>query len=118
MPEQEVTIQVDVKRQQNGTVARVTGPASLINVDELSRSLLKLSAHHPKLVVFDMSGCTFICSLAIGSFVEFSRGLKSHNGEVRFAGLNQSNEAVFRKLNLQHVFALHRTTDEALAPAN
>ncbi len=96
-------------------IIQMTGPASLVNVESLKDELDQLVVNQPRLVVFDMSACSFICSLAIGAIMEFHRKMKNHGGEVRFAGLNELNGVVFNKLNLQHVFAIYETAEDALA---
>lgn len=107
------TIEVTLEAAGPAYIARVVGEAGLSNVDELSRQLLKVSALHPTVIVFDMSGLTFICSLAIGSFMELYRGVKNNGGQIRFAAMTGPVETVFQKANLHHLFGSYKSTDEA-----
>lgn len=114
MQQGRATIEVKVEQAGPAHIARVVGEAGLSNVDELSRQLAKISASRPTILVFDMSGLTFICSLAIGSFMELYRGVKNNGGQVRFAAMTGPVETVFQKANLHHLFGSYKTTNEAL----
>jgi anti-anti-sigma factor len=114
MADQKLSLLIGSHHLDRHVVVQLVGPASLVNVEALAHQLMKLSAKRPSLVVFDMSECPFICSLAIGTILEFHRGMKDHHGEVRFAGLNDMNAVVFRKLNLHQMFTICATADEAL----
>jgi anti-anti-sigma factor len=74
---------VDVAEATTETVVRIAGEAGFRLADQLTAALLSLSARRPKLVILDLSGLTFLCSLAMGVLVSFRRGVVRRGGRVR-----------------------------------
>src|SRR6516225_1570445 len=70
-----------------GVLLRLEGEAGVHAVDRMSfiLMLMRLVARRPPLVVVDLSGLTFLSSLAIGALVGFCRELGRFGGRVKLA---------------------------------
>jgi anti-anti-sigma factor len=91
-------VEVSIKETPAEVTVRVVGEASLGQVDQLTAALLCLSARRPKLVNLDLSGLSFVSSLAMGVLVAFRRGVVRAGGQVRLADSLQESvrEALVR----------------------
>ncbi|HKB38358.1 MAG TPA: STAS domain-containing protein, partial [Gemmataceae bacterium] len=78
-------IEVAVTEAPGEVVVRVAGKGCVGQADALAAGLLGLSARRPALVTLDLSGLSFISSLAMGTLVSFHRGVVRAGGRVRLA---------------------------------
>ncbi len=112
----ELTVQSTT--QPDGTiVVDLTGPADIAGVGVLDRQLLGLSAKHPKHVVFNLAGLTFISSICMGSLMQFRRGCVAWGGRVTFAAVNDPVITALRHARLDALIAIMPTVEAALATA-
>ena len=108
-------IRIEVEDRDDVVIARVIGDAGLANVDTLSSEMMRLSARHIPVTVFDMSDLAFACSLAIGTFIQYHQGVRNHNGTAHFCCFNDQISQALSKANLGLVLNVHSTIDEALS---
>ena len=108
----ELTVQVDDVK--GAFVIRVIGDAGIKNAERLDMELCRRCTLHPSLAVIDLSGLTFISSLALGALVSFQRTMKRHGGTVRLAALSERFDDAFRKVQFHQIFEMHDTVEEAL----
>jgi anti-anti-sigma factor len=89
---------VSIKETAAEVIVRIAGEANLGQVDELTAALLCVSARRPKSVALDLSGLSFVSSLAMGVLVTFRRGVVRAGGRVRLADTLQGSvrEALVR----------------------
>ena len=105
---------LDSSERNDAVIVRIQGELGITEVDRLRAYLLGFSAQHPALTVFDLSGLTFITSLAMGALVEYRRGVLRHGGQVRLAGLNPSLQEAFVHSGLGALMPIHETVDQAV----
>src|SRR5262249_51849577 len=108
-------LSVTTSRAGRATIVHLRGDAGVGSVDTLSRQLLPITAQRPPLVVFELSGVTFIASLGLGEMMQFQRGLKRHGGEVRLVGLQPVVRDMITKCRLDSVLIMADSLDDALA---
>jgi anti-anti-sigma factor len=90
-------------------IVRLTGEAGIRQVDELNAALLGLSAYRPTSVLLDLSGLSFLSSLAMGVLVSFRRGIVRAGGQVRLAPAPQ--EPVREALDRAGLLALFHSPE-------
>lgn len=64
----------------------LSGDANLAEVDRLQLEFRRVGSGHPRRAVIDLSACTFMASLALGTLVAFASGIKTRDGRVAIAG--------------------------------
>ncbi len=98
-------------------VLRLVGDMGMKQATEIERSLTPTAARHPTLVVLDLSGVTFIASLAIGTLMAFQRGVVSRGGRVYYAAPSKVVADVIRHAHLDKVMKIAGSVEEALQAA-
>lgn len=68
-----------------------------------------------QLVVVDLSGVTFIDSMALGVLLGAANRLRRHGGNLRLVVPSPQLRRVFEIAQLDRVFSLNRTREQALA---
>lgn len=108
---------MDVSYIKDGDVMLVTISGSLekeanAEFQELVENWIK---QKEKLFILDVSGCRYINSAALRSFVILGKTAKSQGGKLCFAGVKGMLQEVFDINNLQAVFPVYSDVDEAKA---
>jgi len=112
----EAGLRIETREEGEGvTVLRLLGRAGLTSVDALALACNRLAAARPKVLVIDAADLSFVCSLAIGQFVMLHRGIKSHGGVVRLAGVQPSVAEVLAKTRLDTLMPMFPSVDAAIA---
>ncbi|MBL8991670.1 MAG: STAS domain-containing protein [Phycisphaerae bacterium] len=81
----------------------------------LERQVNRLTASRPGLVVLDLSGLTFLASMAVGQFVMLARSLKGWGGSVRVATPSNDVRLVLERCRLSDTLPVFPSIDAALA---
>jgi len=108
---------LDVQIEERGEtiIARFNGEASLDTAEDMERGLQGVYAHQPKRVVLDLSGLTFIASLAMGNLVSLHQHVVHRNGGwVKAACLDDNIHGAFKKARLDALFELTDSVEAAL----
>lgn len=100
-----------------GAVVRASGELGTAEVDLLALHLTRLAALRAPLVVFDLSGVTFVSSLALGLLVRFQRGQTRCGRAVALAALQPGVAEAVRVTGLDELFPIFTGVDDALAAA-
>lgn len=106
---------IEIIPNSHATIARLSGAADLNGSAELDRKLLGLSAQRPKVLIFDLSGLTFISSLAMGSLINVAHGISKHGGRVAIAGAQPLVAEALRRIRLEAMMPMYGTVEEATA---
>ena len=109
-------ITVQASQHPSGLIIKISGDAGVQNVAEMERELTRISAAHPKLVVFDLSDLDFIASLGMGALMSFRKGVVRAGGTVRLAAAKPAVLDAFKRAALKELFNTCATVDEALTP--
>jgi anti-anti-sigma factor len=91
----------------------LTGDANLAEVDRLQLDLRRIGSAHPRRVVIDLSACTFMASLALGTLVEFTSGVKPRDGRVAVAGAAGMLLDAIKRSRLDTLFVMAESVADA-----
>jgi anti-anti-sigma factor len=97
-----------------GLTVKLDGALELAACGVLDRALLGISAQKAKLVIFDLSGLTFVSSLAMGSMVAFRNGVVRSGGRVFLAGMSPLVLECFRRPRLTELFQVRDSVAQCL----
>ena len=107
-------LQVQAVRQPEGLVVRVCGDAGVASVEQLQRRLRELNEPVNGLVVLDLSGLVYVCSLGIGVLVEFRNRVVRAGGRVKVASAQPMVHQVFTRTALDGVLEFCESVEQAL----
>lgn len=65
-------------------------------------------------IVLDCSGLSYINSAGLGVLINLLKSSKAQGGDIRLAGLNPDIRELFEITNLNHIFSIFKTSDEAV----
>ena len=104
-------------RKEAGGVVVVTVDGQLIvgNRQELKQQVIDALDGGARKFVVDFSKTGYIDSSGLGVLVSLSKKIREHGGDLRLAGLNEDLQTLFELTKLDTLFAITRTTQEALA---
>ncbi len=109
------TLEVHIRQQDDAVIMKLTGNASLGNIDDLMGEFLKLKAAQPQKVVLDLAELEFIASLGMGALVAMQQDLKRQGGKLSAAALTDEVKNAFTRARLDQVFDLHDSVESALS---
>jgi anti-anti-sigma factor len=98
-----------------GVLLRLEGEAGVHAVDRMQFILIRLVARRTPLVVVDLSGVTFLSSLAIGALVGLRRDLGRWGGRVKLAAIPPMIYESLKTSRLDMLFEVCATVEEAQA---
>jgi len=106
-------IQTDAQGPADCVTIRLTGDATLREIDALQLHLRRVGSSHPRRVIVDLSRVGFMASLALGTLVEFTSGVKTRDGRVAIAGATGMNLDAIRRSRLDTLFVMSESVDAA-----
>jgi anti-anti-sigma factor len=98
-----------------GVLVRLEGRAGFETAEQLELPLLRLVARRTPLAVLDLSGLTFLASLAMGVLVTFRRDLSRWGGRGKIAGVRPEVYQALQYAGLTDFFEFYTTVEEAIA---
>jgi anti-anti-sigma factor len=98
-----------------GVLLRLEGEAGVRAPDRMQFILMRLVARRIPLVVVDLSGLTFLSSLAMGALVGFRRDLGRWGGRVKLAAIPPLIYESLQTTRLPMLFEVCATVEEAQA---
>ena len=103
-------------RKEAGGVGVVTVDGQLIvgNRQELKQQVIDALEGGARKFVVDFTRTGYIDSSGLGVLVSLSKKIREHGGDLRLAGLNEDLQTLFELTKLDTLFAITRTTQEAL----
>ncbi|MHC4960207.1 MAG: STAS domain-containing protein [Planctomycetota bacterium] len=108
---------IQVTREQVGdtVVVAVEGSVDIQTSPELKGELgVALDGQTPKLVV-DMAGVSFIDSSGLATLIEAMQKMLPYKGDLRLCNLTTSVMGVFELANLDRIFQIKGSRDDALS---
>lgn len=88
-----------------------------INLDqreEIKKELYNLVQKGETRFIIDLSKVGFVSSLVIATIVFFTKEVRKRNGEVKLSGLSGDAFSVFRLTQLDRIFELYETENDAV----
>jgi anti-anti-sigma factor len=96
---------------------RLEGEAGIHAADRMQLILMRLVARRMPLVVVDLSGLTFLSSLAMGALVRFCRDLGRWGGRLKLAAIPPVIYESLQTSRLNLLFEVCATVEEGVAAA-
>ena len=100
-----------------GVLLRLEGEARMLTVDQMQSAFVPLVARQVPLAVLDLSGLTFLASLAMGALVAFRRDLGCWGGRVKIVGIRPEIYESLQATGLHTLFEFCATVEEACPAA-
>lgn len=95
-------------------VMGLSGEVDMSTSPELRKALMGLIKRKPPEVVVDFGGVTYIDSSGIATFVEGLKAMRSYDGRLKLAGIDERIMEIFRFAKLDRVFETYGTVNDAL----
>ncbi len=106
---------MDVTKRDNAVVLTITGSVSISNAESLQGKLEQLAAEHIPVIVLDLKGMDFICSVGLGAIIVGHLKCRHHAGQIRLARPAASVRELLETTCLTKLFDIYDTVEEALA---
>lgn len=105
-----------IQREQVGpaAVVRLAGSVGMQEAEEMQDFLKAVAAEENSLVVLDLAGMEFICSMGLGAIIVLHLRSRRHAGEIRLAGPRPAIRRVLDTTRLTQLFEVFTTVEDAL----
>lgn len=102
---------------QDGLAAVVTvqGSAGIAEAQHMQSTLESLTDKQLPLIVLDLSGMTFICSVGLSAIISTHVRSRRHNGSIRLVNPQPSVRQLLELTNLTKVFSIYPDIEHAMA---
>lgn len=110
-----MSLACDVEDLPQGCLMRIRGQADTAATAEIERFFLRVTAGRPRLVVLDLSGMSFVSSLAMGSLMNLHRAVTRQGGLLRLAAVQPLVAEAFARVRLPDVIEVWDSVESALA---
>jgi len=107
---------MQVKREKAGSnvVLTVEGSVDIYSSPELRGELkAALDSQAPRIVI-DLGGVTFVDSSGLATMIEGLQKVQAYDGKLLLCNLNETVLGVFQLANLDHIFQIRESRDNAL----
>ena len=108
---------MDVTKRGNAVVLTVTGSVSMSDAENLQEKLEQLAAERTPIIILDLKGMDFICSVGLGAIIVGHLKCRHHAGQVRLVSPVPSVRKLLETTRLTKLFNIYDTVEEALAGA-
>lgn len=107
-----LSIETDVKGDT--VVVRLSGSADMDSCHLLNERLMEASEDSPKLMVLDLAGLDFICSLGLGAIVAAYLRMIRIKGRLRLVGPPEQVRELLRITKLDTILEVHDSVSGAM----
>ena len=104
-------------REGPWTVLTVAGELDVVGGPELRQQVVAVVADGTANVVLDLTGVDFIDSFGLGVIVGALKRCRLHDGDLRLVVPEPRLRRLFEVCDLDRVFVLHLSSDDAVASA-
>ncbi len=108
-------LQMEVDRQGQNAVVKLTGSANMDVADHLQEQLIDLLDDGVERLVLDLSGLQFISSVGLSAIIGAHLHCRHHLSEVRLVNPQPAILELLRVTRLTRIFSIHDTVEQALA---
>lgn len=108
-----LSIEIDVKGDT--VVVRLSGSADMDSCQLLNERLMEASEGSPTLLVLDLAGLGFICSLGLGAIVAAYLRMVRIEGRLRLVGPPDQVRELLRITKLDTLLEVHDSVAQAMA---
>jgi anti-anti-sigma factor len=111
-------LQISNRDRDGVRIVLLKGEAGVAEAQELSSLMIELAASRPKKLVFDLSGLTFISSLALGEMAALAESLRRFEGHLAIASPTPLMRGALRRVRLDKSYDVFDTLEAAVAELN
>jgi anti-anti-sigma factor len=108
---------MEIKEEQRGKVKIVglRGRLDAISSPTVEKQLLALINQGQTWLVLDFSELTYMSSLGLRVLMVVAKNIKTLNGKLALAGLNDHIYEIFKIARFTNIFCIYPSCDEAVA---
>lgn len=103
-----------VRRTPHASVVSIRGKLTMVQVPEVHPRLLDICLNERKHLIIDLSGVDYMDSAALGMLVDVYKRAKTGRTRLSLIGMRDLVRSVFEITQLDHVFSIFSTEEEAL----
>jgi len=107
---------IDIAEHDAGVIVRLAGSADMTAAQDLRHQLERLPTEETNRIVLDLSALDFISSMGLGVLIQFHRQCQEGTGGLRLANPQESIVKVLETTQLDQLFDIYTSLDEALSP--
>jgi anti-sigma B factor antagonist len=108
-------LELDVESRGEATVVAVRGSAGMQDADRLRSALEELAEKKVPVIVLDLSGMDFICSLGLGAIINGHLKSRHHKGQIRLVNPQKPIRDLLETTRLTRLFPIYADVDQAVA---
>lgn len=103
-----------VRLSDHASMVSVRGKLTMVQVPEVHRRLIDISAGERNHLIVDLSGVDYLDSAAVGMLVDVYKHAKAARSRLSLVGMRDLVRSVFEITQLDHVFSIYPSKEEAL----
>jgi anti-sigma B factor antagonist len=104
-----------ISKQGDISVVAIDGQLIVSNRQELKQKMLEELEGGARKFLVDFTATGYIDSSGLGVLVSLSKKIREQGGELRLAGLNEDLRTLFELTNLDTLFQITDSREQALA---
>ncbi|MGC9455003.1 MAG: STAS domain-containing protein [Phycisphaerae bacterium] len=108
-------LEIDIEERGRATVIAVRGSAGMEDADRLRAALEELAERKVPVIVLELSGMDFICSLGLGAIINGHLKSRHHQGQIRLVNPQKSIRDLLETTRLTRLFPIFSNVDQAIA---
>ena len=108
-------LKLEVSREADSAVVKVSGSASMAEADRLRETLEQLAAEQVRVIVLDLREMDFICSLGLGAIITGHLKCRHHHGQIKLVGPVPPVRELLETTRLTKLFSIYESVEQALA---
>jgi len=101
-------------RDREVSEVRVDGVVDTLTANELEQVIDSLLRRGRYKIVIDLAGVDYISSAGWGIFISHIKDVRSHNGDIKLAGMVPDVHEIFELLEFDKVLQIFSSVDEAI----
>ena len=104
-----------IEPRGTSVVVELTDRFDVVTAPEIKSELIDAVNDGARTIIIDLSQVSFLDSSGVGALVAIHKALEHEGGQLRLAALPKQAHLVLRLTQLESLFSLHRTIDDAVA---
>ena len=115
MQNEQEKMQLNVSMQKDIAVIKVFGSAGMSEAHKLLEKLEELTISKVPVIILDLTGMDFICSLGLGAIISGHLKSRHHKGVIKLVNPQHSVLELLETTRLTKLFPVYNTIEQAMA---
>jgi len=107
-------LNLDVRRERDCAVVRVSGSAGMSEAEPMRLRLEELADSRIPVIVLDLTEMDFICSAGLAAIISAHLRSRHHRGQIKLVNPQPAVKDLLELTRLTKLFPVHETLDQAL----